>query len=229
VFTPLPGTRVEGERIAALLGVTALFQQAVTEAALIGLHSPEILHVATHGFFVASDADDPDGDPNAGALSNPMLRSGLALAGANWRAKSFIPPPGTGDGLLTAEEVTGLDLQRTELVVMSACETGLGAVHAGEGVFGLRRAFVLAGARTLVLSLWRVPDRETCELMVDYYAGLLAGKGRAAALRDAQLRLRESLRAPFYWAAFICQGDPDPLPSGARKRSTDRGFPQVTS
>jgi CHAT domain-containing protein len=144
-------------------------------------------------------------------IENPMLRSGLALAGANTWLKAGNPPEEAEDGLLTAEDVTGLDLQATELVVLSACETGLGQVHVGEGVFGLRRAFVLAGARTLVMSLWKVPDEPTRELMEDFYARLLAGQARAEALRQAQLALKAKYPEPFYWGAFICQGDPSPL------------------
>jgi CHAT domain-containing protein len=93
----------------------------------------------------------------------------------------------------------------------SACETGLGQVHVGEGVFGLRRAFVLAGAKTLVMSLWKVPDEPTRELMEDFYHRLLAGEGRADALWQAQLALTVKYPEPYYWGAFICQGDPSPL------------------
>ena len=140
-----------------------------------------------------------------------MLRSGLALAGANTWLKAGNAPEEAEDGLLTAEDVTGLDLLATELVVLSACETGLGQVHVGEGVFGLRRAFVLAGAKTLVMSLWKVPDEPTRELMEDFYGRLLAGQGRAEALREAQLAMKAKYPDPFYWGAFICQGDPGPL------------------
>jgi CHAT domain-containing protein len=140
-----------------------------------------------------------------------MLRSGLALAGANTWLKNGDLPDDAEDGLLTAEDVTGLDLLATELVVLSACETGLGQVHVGEGVFGLRRAFVLAGAKTLVMSLWKVPDEQTRELMADSYSRLLAGRGRADALREAQLAMKQKYPNPFYWGAFICRGDPGPL------------------
>src|SRR5262249_35670423 len=121
-----------------------------------------------------------------------------------------------------AEDVTSLDLLATELVVLSACETGLGQVHVGEGVFGLRRAFVLAGAKTLVMSLWKVPDEPTRELMKDFYGRLLAGDGRAKALRQAQLALRAKYPGPYYWGAFICQGDPSPLGT-VRPRKGDTG------
>jgi CHAT domain-containing protein len=144
-------------------------------------------------------------------MKNPMLRSGLALAGANTWLNAGNLPEEAEDGLLTAEDVTGLDLLATELVVLSACETGLGHVHVGEGVFGLRRAFVLAGAKTLVMSLWRVPDEPTRELMEAFYTRLLAGQGRAEALREAQLAMKAKYPDPFYWGAFICQGDPGPL------------------
>jgi CHAT domain-containing protein len=106
-------------------------------------------------------------------------------------------------------------LLATDPVVLSACETGLGEVRTGEGVFGLRRAFVLAGARTLVMSLWKVPDAQTQELMEDFYRRILAGQPRADALRQAQLALRAKHPDPFYWGAFICQGEPGPLrPAG---------------
>src|SRR5262249_53556273 len=130
--------------------------------------------------------------PGAGRLrgpgmENPMLRSGLALAGANTFLRGASPPAEAEDGLLTAEDVAGLDLLDTELVVLSACETGLGAVHLGEGVFGLRRAFIVAGAKTLVMSLWKVPDLATAFLMDRFYDNLLTrGLDRDLALSEAQ-------------------------------------------
>ncbi len=144
-------------------------------------------------------------------LPNPLLRSGLALAGANTWLQDGALPPEVEDGILLAEDVTGLDLLNTELVVLSACDTGLGDIHAGEGVFGLRRAFVLAGAKTLVMSLWKVPDHATQELMVDFYERVLLGEGRAEALHAAQRSLKERYPHPRYWGAFICQGDPTPI------------------
>jgi CHAT domain-containing protein len=99
--------------------------------------------------------------------------------------------------------------------VPSACETGLGEVRIGEGVFGLRRAFVLAGAKTLVMSLWKVPDEQTRELMAGFYHRILSGHPRADALRETQLEMKKKYSDPFYWGAFICQGDPGPLLSHA--------------
>jgi CHAT domain-containing protein len=142
---------------------------------------------------------------------NPLLRSGLALAGAQTWLDGKPLPPEAEDGLLTAEDVAGLDLLNTELVVLSACETGLGEVHTGEGVFGLRRAFIVAGARTLVMSLWKVPDEQTRELMIDFHTRVLSGQGVADALRQAQLAMREKYPDPYFWGAFICHGNPGPL------------------
>ena len=103
-------------------------------------------------------------------------------------------------------------------MVLSACHTGEGDVHVGEGVFGLRRSFVLAGAKTLVMSLWTVPDDETQELMIDFYRRIVNGQPRAAALRAAQLAVKANHPDPYFWGAFICQGDPGPLPSSSRRR-----------
>jgi hypothetical protein len=144
------------------------------------------------------------------SLENPLLRSGLALAGANVGLRE--PPDATEeDGLLTAEDVMGLNLEETELVVLSACDTGLGEVRTGEGVFGLRRAFQLAGAKTLVMSLWKVPDVQTEKMMVEFYRRLGTGVGRAEALRHAQLEMKREHPHPLTWGAFICQGHPGPI------------------
>jgi CHAT domain-containing protein len=120
-------------------------------------------------------------------------------------------PEEAEDGLLTAEDVCGLDLLATELAVLSACETGLGEVRTGEGVFGLQRAFILAGARALLMSLWAVPDDATCELMEGFYGRVLKGEPRADALRAAQNDLRQKCPEPFFWGAFVCLGDPGSL------------------
>ncbi len=221
-FDPLPGAGIEGEQIAVLLGVSPLLKEAAVEAAIKVHRSPRILHFATHGFFLPDQKVDPNQEQLSRStasvigrlssrLENPLLRSGLALAAANTWLKGGIPPLEAEDGLLTAEDVSGLDLLATELVVLSACETGLGEVHVGEGVFGLRRAFMLAGARTLVMSLWKVPDQQTQELMEEFYRRVLVGQARADALREAQLVMKEKYPHPYNWGAFICQGDPGPL------------------
>lgn len=224
-FGRLAGMREEGESIGRLLGVRPLLEGAVVEGRLKARRSPRILHIATHGFFLPDQQRDPNegqlGLETSGGLEgrldrlaqveNPLLRSGLALAGANTWHRGGNLPEEAEDGLLTAEDVTGMDLLDTELVVLSACETGLGQVHVGEGTYGLRRAFVLAGAKTLVMSLWKVDDEVTRELMEDFYRRLLEGESRAKALREAQRSIKRVHPHPYYWGAFICQGDPGPL------------------
>ena len=226
-FQRLPDTRSEGEQIAAQLGVSPLLGRAAMEMPIKTCHSPHILHIATHGFFLTDQEHDPNQDrPESGIigmrgsdklsqllqkLENPLLHSGLALAGANTWLRGGMLPPEAEDGLLTAEDVSSLDLLDTALVVLSACQTGLGEVHIGEGVFGLRRAFILAGARRLIMSLWKVPDQQTQELMVHFYRLVLDGSSCADALREAQLAMKAKHPHPYYWGAFISQGDPGPL------------------
>jgi len=232
-FGRLLGTLKEGISVSNMLGVKPWLKGNALEARIKKYRSPRILHFATHGFFLKDQERDPNKEKrDLGALGtlgfaesdgmgrlsgldleNPLLRSGLALAGVNTWLKGQSPPPDAEDGLLTAEDVTGMDLLDTELVVLSACETGLGEVRTGEGVFGLRRSFVLAGADTLVMSLWKVPDQQTRELMEDFYSRILAGEPRAEALKNAQMSIRSKHPHPFYWGAFICQ-DPSPLSSG---------------
>lgn len=137
-----------------------------------------------------------------------MLRAGLALAGANQRDNDG------EDGILTALEVSELDLQGTELVVLSACETGIGAVSSGEGVYGLRRAFAITGAQSQIMSLWQVDDIGTSELMTLYYQNLLDKRqGRSEALRNAQLEMLNTgtYQHPYYWASFILSGNWQPF------------------
>jgi CHAT domain-containing protein len=180
------------------------------------------MHLATHGFFLQrlrKSSNNKQEDTISGKhrrllafdplLKNPLLHSGLALAGANSWIKHKPLPSLAEDGLLTAEDVLHLDLTYTLLVVLSACETGLGAIVHGEGVFGFRRAFMLGGAQTLIMSLWQVPDEQTKHLMIDFYNMLNNGTPVSQALRNAQLKIKEGYGDPFYWGAFICQGNPD--------------------
>jgi CHAT domain-containing protein len=219
-FSPLPGTAEEAQALAHLLKVEdqyLLTQGQATEARLKALHGPRLLHIATHGFFL-QDNELPAVSLRSASFShdktpvpvgeNPLLRSGLALAGANLRRSGD-----QDDGILTAAEVAQMDLRGTQLVVLSACETGVGDVKNGEGVYGLRRALVLAGVETQVASLWKVADEATKDLMVTYYQHLLNGEGRSAALRAAQRTMITSqTRAhPYYWAAFVPIGHWTPL------------------
>ena len=208
VFTPLVGSAQEARAIQAIFpDAVALDGAKATESALKQTSAPQILHIATHGFFLGETL--PGEMPGAlrglkitGKFDNPLLRSGLALAGANARQD------GENDGILTALEASGLNLWGTKLVVLSACDTGLGEVRNGEGAYGLRRAFVLAGAESLVMSLWAVSDHVTREMMTDYYKNLKQGAGRGAALRAVQIEMlkRPARQHPFYWASFIQSG-----------------------
>ncbi len=221
MWPQLPGTGEEADLVERTWDGLADFRgDRATEGALKQLHGPKILHLATHGFFLPDEPPKPSAAPgqpipSSGAgiggpsfakpegSENPLLRSGLALAGAN-KLKS-----GDDDGILTALEAAGLDLWGTKLVVLSACDTGNGKVTNGDGVYGLRRALVIAGAEGLVMSLWQVDDAATRDLMAGYYARLKAGKPRSSALRDVQLEIHANPKYahPYYWAAFLAAGD----------------------
>jgi len=212
-FAPLAGTRAEAHSIHAFFPeARELTGAAASETALDQLAGPEILHIATHGFFLDDAGQEGAGNRNgttpgppesSSDPENPLLRSGLALAGAN------LVKDGKANGILTALAVSNLDLWGTKLVVLSACDTGVGEVKNGEGVYGLRRSFFLAGTESLVMSLWPVSDYVTRELMVSYYGGLSRGLGRGEALRQAQLAMmkRKGRQHPFYWATFIEAGE----------------------
>ena len=209
-FSRLPGSGAEGQLVKQVLPDAMLLTGTrATETALKQARGPRILHIATHGFFLEdlNASSETAAGRNAHITENPMLRSGLALAGANLLRSA------SDDGVLTALEAAALDLNGTRLVVLSACETGVGEIKNGEGVFGLRRAFMVAGAETVVMSLWPVADEATKELMTNYYRRLTQGVGRAEALRQAQLELRADPKRshPFYWAGFISAGQSGPI------------------
>jgi len=228
-FEPLPATAGEARALAKVLpGASIRVDLDASEVALKKARAPKILHVATHGFFLSARSNSKTAaapgergqgergleldfeEPQDWLPDDPLLRSGIALAGAN--AKKG----GEGeDGILTALEASSLDLNGTELVVLSACETGLGDIFRGEGVYGLRRALFVAGAETLVVSLWKVADEETKNLMVGYYGEVMRGKARSTALRDVQLGMLSGKEAshPYFWASFGVFGDPTPMGS----------------
>ncbi|WP_293101387.1 tetratricopeptide repeat protein [Moorena sp. SIO3I6] len=199
-LSPLPGTLEEVNAIAKMLGVEPLLGAHANEAALKQVTRPRILHIATHGFFQNRPEKEEltNGD-------NALLWSWLALAGI----KNNKPDNDLEDGIFTALEATGLNLSGTKLVVLSACDTGLGNISAGEGIYGLRRALVIAGSESQVISLWNVNDEATKYLMVSYYQGLKDNQGRSEALRRIQLQMLGSpeYQHPYYWASFIPSGN----------------------
>jgi CHAT domain-containing protein/tetratricopeptide (TPR) repeat protein len=204
----LPATLTEAKTIDQLLRANAIRSelrtgwQANEESvkALENGSSPEVIHLATHGFFYPEAAQS---DKNAfKSAENPLLRSGLVLAGANrvWRGGK--PIDGLEDGILTAYEVANLNLTNTKLVTLSACETALGDIRGAEGVYGLQRAFRLAGVPTLLVSLWRVPDKETARMMQLFYGNFVRGIAVETAFQQAQQVMRQTY-SPYNWAAFV--------------------------
>ena len=236
---PLPGARAEADQIARQflpagsdqgkpgIRILSLTGEQAQESAFKRLASGwSVLHLATHGFVfndqcrsaleASRDLAEPAPAPRLRgvppAADNPLLLTGLALAGANRRG--LLPPDSEmDDGILTAEEIASLDLSGVDWAVLSACDTGLGDVQAGEGVLGLRRAFQVAGAQTLIMSLWPVQDDSTREWMGALYRGRREGKTTAEAVRSASLEMLSKRRAeeksthPSYWGAFVAAGD----------------------
>jgi CHAT domain-containing protein/Flp pilus assembly protein TadD len=218
-FEPLDGAEIEGETIAKITTdrkqkSLMLTQKQADEKALRSFtQPPKMLHIATHGFFLKAEerlkrrllsaqrggrqTTPPPGD-------NPLLRAGLAFAGINSNAPFLGDIDTDNDGVLTAMEVIGLKLSGTQLVVLSACETGVGEIHAGEGVYGLRRSFQEAGVHSIINSLWPVSDEGTRLLMTEFYNELYKGLSPRDALRNAQKFMLDSeWNHPYYWAAFV--------------------------
>ena len=216
-FDLLPYTKKETKSVVKTLkkkakfDVDAYYGDKALEEVLKGMTiPPRVLHLSTHGYF-CEDIDLTDNK----MLENPLLRSGLVLAGANrLMDKSEENSSNVEDGILTAFEVSGLNLTGTELVTLSACETGVGEVQNGEGVYGLRRAFQQAGARTILMSLWKVPDKGTYDLMDNFYKNWAGGQTKQEAFRQSALKVMKDRRKkhgaahPYYWGAFVLLGDP---------------------
>lgn len=215
-IAPLPGTKVEVEGISKILKgsgyqVTQFMQKNATEANLKSLKASSIIHIATHGYFLK----DVESTGNAfgvhieNAGDNPLLRSGLLLAGASSTVSGARMPnlESNDNGILTAYEAMNLNLEATDMIVVSACETGLGDVKSGEGVYGLQRAFLVAGADAIIMSLWKVDDAATQQLMTNFYSNLLKLGNKQKAFKQAQLQLMTKFKDPYYWGAFVMMGN----------------------
>ena len=219
LWNSLPGTQKEGEYIAQITNAKLLLGDEASSINIQNTQSPKIRHIATHSFYMTNNSKDDifasilfsgSETENIKKLENPLLRSGIVLAGANNPDKNIYD-----DGYLTALEVSKLNWNNTELVVISGCESGQGEIKAGEGVYGLKRAIAVAGARSSLLSLWKVDDRATAEFMETFYKKLKNGEGRADALAKTQKEFRrhsiQSWRHPYVWAAFQLSGDWRPI------------------
>jgi CHAT domain-containing protein/F0F1-type ATP synthase beta subunit len=215
-ISSLPGTKIEVENIGNFaksqkLKTFIYTGKQASEDNLKKLSNPDVLHIATHGFFLAdvpvSENDKFGEEKRQTQVENPLLRCGLLLADAQDGLKNG-EQEGKENGVLTAQEAMNLNLDNTDLVVMSACETGLGEIVNGEGVFGLQRAFQTAGAKTVLMSLWKVNDTATQEMMGLFHENLLVKKlPKREAFTQAQNKLKEKYRSPYYWGAFVMVGE----------------------
>ncbi|MBE9540477.1 MAG: CHAT domain-containing protein [Proteobacteria bacterium] len=230
-FSALPGALAEGETVVELFKQEKMvaehyYLESATEEQLKNTRSPKILHLATHGFFLAPQemlekrdsrgaklvsstvkTKDPMRLEGGSYYQNPLLRSGIALANANQRVTSTAKI-NENDGILTALEAMSLYLEGTDLVVLSACETGVGEINVGEGVYGLQRSFLEAGAKAVLYTLWPVSDEGTRFFMERFYQNYLNGRQPQAALQMTQREFMEHQRwsAPYYWAGFVVSG-----------------------
>ncbi|MFH1118904.1 MAG: CHAT domain-containing tetratricopeptide repeat protein [Bacteroidota bacterium] len=220
-FRYLPGTLKEAQRIVAklekrgIVSTTYSGTNAVEESfvSLSGKNSPSIIHLSTHGFYYPDTISEKNrkqmmasmtGEAQFRYSDDPLLRSGLLMAGANLAWKGAKLPPNLEDGILTAKEVSNMNLMNTQLVVLSACQTGQGDVKGSEGVEGLQRGFKMAGVRYLIMSLWEVPDKETTEFMDSFYDNWLGGMEIHEAFRATQAKLNNKYKnEPFKWAGFV--------------------------
>lgn len=212
-LTPLPGTKTEVETIKKVLQkegwkVNIFTEAQASEENLKKSISPTVLHIATHGFYIDKTKNKylqkRMGISDSVLFSIPLLRSGLMLSGAEQTLQNnYKTDKNQEDGILLGYEAQNLSLENTELVTLSACETGLGSIMAGEGIFGLQRAFEMAGAKTVMTSLWNVNDTATQELMTHFYTFWLMYKNKQKALKMAQIAVMKEYNYPYYWGAFV--------------------------
>jgi CHAT domain-containing protein/Tfp pilus assembly protein PilF len=204
----LPGTEIEIDQIAKISKNPEVFKEDLASEGLIKqVISPMVLHIATHGYFLEDDDETTAMDKTLAYVPSPLLKSGLLLAGSENFLRTGVPVNDVGDdGILTAYEAMNLNLENTELVVLSACETGLGVVKNGEGVYGLQRAFKMAGAQSMIMSLWSVDDAATQQLMSLFYEERQRASDPHTAFRNAQQKLKKNFPHPFYWGAFVMVG-----------------------
>lgn len=213
-ISELPGTKTEIEKVNAILKETNwdsknYLAEEASETAIKSIRNPRILHIATHGFFVEPSQNNEfkgKGMQVFAQQQNPLFRSGLLLSGA----ANYIQSKTTfsdENGVLTAYEAANLNLENTDLVILSACETGKGEISNGEGVYGLQRAFQTAGSKAVVMSLWKVNDTATQELMTSFYQMWMGGMEKQKAFKSAQLQLKDKYKSPYFWGAFVMVGN----------------------
>ncbi len=209
---PLPGTKIEIDTISYRLShkgwnIKKMTEEGASEEFVKSVKNPKILHIASHGLFLQNPNEDGDRKVSTDIfIANPLFRSMLLLSGAqNALTNSSDNTSGFGkeDGLLTAYEAMDLDLEGTDIVALSACQTGMGEIKNGEGVYGLQRAFQIAGAKYLILSLWKVDDDATRKLMVSFYDNLSKGKKVENAFREAMAGIKKQYNHPYYWGPFV--------------------------
>lgn len=211
VVSSLPGTQREIDELNELLGekgwrVAKFDGLEVTEEGVKIINNPKVFHIATHGFFKEPTASAGNILSEKDALQNPLLKSGLLLSGAGDILNETQYNYNVHDGILTAYEAMNLNLDKTDLVILSACETGLGKVQAGEGVYGLQRSFLVAGAKNIIMSLFKVNDEATQKLMVKFYKKWLETGDKMQAFIDAKKEIRNEYKHPIYWGAFVMVG-----------------------
>jgi len=215
-WTYLPGTKTEVESIAKTIvdkqwKVVSCTDENATETKLkmlSGFKAPQILHISTHGFYFPPPQKSAKKGSDNSTKDYSLLRSGIVLSGVNnYWGKNKMLDEGMEDGIVTAQEIANLNFQNVELVVLSACQTALGDIDASEGVYGLQRAFKMAGAKKLIISLWEVPDAETAELMQLFYTNIQKGETYYSALRNAQLTLKAKYKNTVKWAGFVLIGE----------------------